>query len=176
MIRNLESKHYARLIEGGCWLVFVTLAAIYTFDFDDPLPVYRWGPAHWPRVVLFGMFVSAIYLLYTDFRRRDHRQKTSKDPQIAVEISAKVRMVLIFAVPLMYTVLMHRMGFLLVTPFFLFVYMMLMGVNRLRTLILMTVGIYSALVLVFVKLIFTYLPPGIGVFNTINGKFLGLIQ
>jgi hypothetical protein len=67
------------------------------------------------------------------------------------------------------------MGFLIVTPFFLFFYMWLMGVQRLRTLIIVTIGIYTAIIVVFVKLIFTYLPPGAGIFNAINGKILGLL-
>jgi len=68
------------------------------------------------------------------------------------------------------------MGFLLVTPFFLFTYMWVVGVKRLKTLIITTLCFYAAIVVIFVKLIFTYLPPGAGVFNTINGYLLRILQ
>ncbi len=166
------------LLEAGGWLLFILLAYIYTFQFDGPLPVYDWGPSHWPRVILLCMFAASLRLLYRDWRQSGLSSKsagqTSEEEEL--DTSVKVRMVLIFVVPVLYTFLMHKMGFLLITPFFLFGYMWLMGVSRIRTLIILTVCIYSALVLIFVKLIFTYLPPGAGIFNTLNGKFLGLLM
>lgn len=170
-------KRYSHLIEGLSWLLFVVLAGIYTFEFDDPLPVYEWGPAHWPRVVLLSMFVASCWLIYVEYRKGRAAKGQTKDSKAEeMPMSIRVRMVFIFSLPVVYAFLIHKMGFLLVTPFFLFAYMWLMGVNRLRTLIIMTVGIYSAIVIIFVKLIFTYLPPGAGVFNTINGTILGLLQ
>ena len=174
-------SRWAYLLEAGVWLVFVLLAFIYTFQFDDPLPVYDWGPAHWPRVILLCMFAASLRLLYRDWRQsgfliQSAGRESDGDNSTQLETSIKIRMVLIFVVPVLYTFLMHKMGFLLVTPFFLFGYMWLMGVQRIRTLIVLTICIYSALVLIFVKLIFTYLPPGAGIFNALNGKFLGLLM
>ena len=175
-----DHNRLASLIEAGGWLAFVGLAFFYTFQFDGPLHVYKWGAAHWPRMVLLGMFIAACWLLYFDWLRsgmtlRDDNGEEDDETSGTLTISARVRMILIFTVPVIYTFLMHKMGFLLVTPFFLFFYMWLMGVQRLRTLIIVTIGIYTALVVVFVKLIFTYLPPGAGIFNAINGKILGLL-
>ncbi|MDE0309629.1 MAG: tripartite tricarboxylate transporter TctB family protein [Acidiferrobacterales bacterium] len=176
-----ERSRWTYLLEAGGWLLFILLAFIYTFQFDGPLPVYDWGPAHWPRVILLCMLAASLRLLYRDWRQsslslQSTTQTAGDDDFARLETSVKIRMVLVFAVPVLYTFLMHKMGFLLVTPFFLFGYMWLMGVRRLRTLIILTTCIYSALVLVFVKLIFTYLPPGAGVFNTLNGKFLGILM
>ena len=174
-------SRWVYLLEAGVWLVFVLLAFIYTFQFDDPLPVYDWGPAHWPRVILLCMFAASLRLLYRDWRQsgfliHSAGRASDGDNSTQLETSIKIRMVLIFVVPVLYTFLMHKMGFLLVTPFFLFGYMWLMGVQRIRTLFILTICIYSALVLIFVKLIFTYLPPGAGIFNALNGKFLGLLM
>lgn len=169
-------KRYSHQIEGIVWLVFVLLAAAYTFDFDDPLPVYEWGPAHWPRVVLFGMFVACLWLLFVESRKKEDSEEVVTTPKTKIDSSTRVRMVLIFGLPVLYSFLIHRMGFLLITPFFLGLYMWVVGVRKIRTLIVMTVGIYAALLLIFVKLIFTYLPPGAGVFNTINGHILRVLQ
>ncbi len=169
------------LIESFCWLLFVLAAFIYTFQFDDPLPVYDWGPAHWPRVILFCMFAASLRLLYRDWRLSSgpsgqRPSDSAADDPDDVDTSVRLKVVLIFAIPVLFTFLIHKMGFLLVTPFFLCGYMWLMGVHSIRRLILLTVCIYSAIVLIFVKLIFTYLPPGAGVFNSLNGKILGLLM
>lgn len=169
-------KRNSHLIEGIVWLVFVLLAAAYTFDFDDPLPVYEWGPAHWPRVVLFGMFVACLWLLFVESRKKEDSEKVAQTPKTKIDVSTRVHMVLIFGLPVLYSFLIHRMGFLLITPFFLGLYMWVVGVKKIRTLIIMTVGIYAAILIIFVKLIFTYLPPGAGVFNTINGYILRVLQ
>ena len=176
---NRTASRLSSLIEAGCWLTFIFLAFLYTFDFDDPLPVYDLGPAHWPRMVLLGMLIAGSTLLYSDWKKRHQSvQKDSVDNRNVTQtsMSLQIRILLIFVLPVFYTFLIHKLGFLLVTPFFLFVYMWLIGVNRLKTLIVCTLGIYAALVIIFVKLIFTYLPPGAGIFNTINGKILGLLM
>ena len=175
------TRNFTPLVEAGSWLLLILLAFIYTFQFDDPLPVYDWGPAHWPRMVLFGMFAAASWLLYLGWRQSNRVSARDVKSSVQDDVdqltgSARVRVILLFATPIIYTILIHQMGFLLITPFFLFGYMILMGVRRLRTLILVTVGIYTMLVIVFVKLIFTYLPPGHGVFNQLNGHFLGLLS
>lgn len=165
------------LAEPLAWLTLVLLAFIYTFQFDDPLPVYEWGPAHWPRVVLFGLFSAASWLLYAQCRRAgapaiQEMRESVEDDLDQLQGAARIRIGLIFVLPVFYTFFIHKMGFLLITPFFLFAYMWLMGVRKLRTLIIITVSVSAGIALVFVKLIFTYLPPGAGVFNTINGYIL----
>ncbi len=169
-------KRFSHLLEGAAWMVFILLAAAYTFDFDDPLQVYEWGPAHWPRVVLFGMFLACTWLLLVESRKKEPEEKSSERVFADFDLPTKVRMVLLFSLPVLYAFLIHKMGFLLITPFFLGIYMWIVGVKKIRTLIIMTVAIYSAIVIIFIKLIFTYLPPGAGVFNTLNGHFLRILQ
>jgi len=71
---------------------------------------------------------------------------------------------------------MHYFGFLLTTPVFLAVYMVVLGVKRLRTVAVITVALSALLLVIFVKLVFTPLPQGAGVFNSINGEIIGLVQ
>ncbi len=170
---------FAPFAESIVWLLFVFLAFIYTFQFDDPLPVYELGPAHWPRMVLGIMLIAAIGLLYFQIREfqnsRSKVHKSKEESDDGITVSANVRIALLFILPIFYTYLIHKMGFLLVTPFFLAGYMWLMGVRKWRTLVIVTVSVYAAIIIVFIRLIFTYLPPGAGVFNTINGMILGLV-
>ena len=170
------------LSEGIAWCLLLLFAFLYTFQFDDPLPVYEFGPAHWPRVILFGMLLAAAWLLYTE-TWLGIRQEPTGVVEGADTISdedlptvSRTRIVLIFGLPLLYTYLIHKLGFILVTPFFLFCYMIVMGVRRIRTLIIITVCLYTAILIIFVKLIFTYLPPGVGIFHTINGTIVGWLS
>ncbi len=175
---NTSDRSVVPLIEGVAWLLFVLFAFIYTFQFDDPLPVYDLGPAYWPRLVLGIMFVASLSLMYSrirEYRSYSQNLEVDKEQSELIARSANLRVALIFITPVLYAYLIHKMGFLLVTPFFLCGYMWLVGVRSWRTLIIMTVSIYAAIVIVFVKLIFTYLPPGAGVFHKINGMIIGLI-
>ena len=170
------------LSEGIAWLLLLIFAFLYTFQFDDPLPVYDFGPAHWPRVILCGMLLAAAWLLYSEtllgVRQEESGVVEGGDTlgDENVRTVSRTRIVLIFGLPLVYTVLIHKLGFIVVTPFFLFCYMIVMGVRRIRTLIIVTVCLYTAILLIFVKLIFTYLPPGVGIFHTINGTIVGWLS
>ena len=166
--KNSNQSSKMSLIEGAGWLLFVIFAFIYTFQFDDPLPVYDLGPAFWPRIVLAIMFIAAVGMLYPIVRHyrgsSSRMDQTTTNQDDVLERSMQIRIALLFILPIFYTYLIHKMGFLLVTPFFLCGYMWLMGVRRWSTLAIMTVSIYAAIVLVFVKLIFTYLPTGLAFF------------
>jgi hypothetical protein len=98
------------------------------------------------------------------------------EPPADVAVEFSPRLVAIVVLPLVYVYAMHKLGFLLVTPVFLPAFMYLLGVRRWRTLVLTTVGFYAAIVLLFVKLIFTPLPQGAGFFHSLNGQLIGLIQ
>ena len=176
MFNQVTSGRRSALIESGCWFIFALLAYTYTFQFDDIQIVYELGPAHWPRMILVGILIASGLSIYANFRARQTPvEGENSDTKSSTDKSTQIRIALIFTVPILYTYLIHKIGFLLITPLFLFAYLRLMGIVRLRTLILTTVGVYAMLVLVFVKLIFTYLPPGAGIFHTINGYILGFL-
>jgi hypothetical protein len=47
------------LVEFGLWLTLAVGAFFLTFDFDQPLDVYRFGAANWPRVLILALAVGA---------------------------------------------------------------------------------------------------------------------
>lgn len=168
-------------LEAIVWIVFATAAFFFTFEFDGPLPTYEFGAAFWPRVVLAGIMVAAGVLLVGSLLLGDGKSSSAVDPRLtdalpedASHVTRKT--VIIFAVPLLYVYAIHKLGFLLVTPFFLMGYMFLLGVRSRVMLLSVTFGLYIAIVVIFVKLIFTPLPQGSGYFYTLNGHLLGLIQ
>lgn len=168
-------------VEAVVWLAFAIVAFFVTFEFDGPLPTFEFGAAFWPRAVIAGVIVAAVILLVTSHFTGagepgaviDERM-TDALPEDAAHVTKKT--LVIFAAPLVYVYAIHQVGFLLVTPIFLLGYMYLLGVRRWMTLIAVTVGFYGAMLLIFVKLIYTPLPQGAGFFHSLNGQLIGLIQ
>jgi hypothetical protein len=166
--------------EPVAWLIFSAAAYYLTLEFDGPLPTFVLGAAFWPRVVIAILAVAACILLasrYVQGRTREASETKSAyfdDSSGLGQLSPST--VAMFALPLIWVYGMHKLGFLLVTPFFLFAVTWLLGVRRLKTLIGFSLGFYAILVLVFYKLIFTPLPMGAGWFNALNGELLALIQ
>ncbi len=152
-----------------------------TFDFMGPLSNFKWGAAFWPQMILSGIIVVAVILgavtyLYKPIGNTGkvdlQRQKLENDSPPAITAKS----VAIFLIPLVYVFSMHQLGFFLVTPIFLPLYMYLMGVRKIRTLVLVTAGLYSVIIFLFVALVFTPLPQGAGYFHSLNGQFIGLFQ
>ncbi len=173
------------VVEAIAWLVFAGGAFALTFNFDDPLPTYRLGPAFWPRMLIIGIAIAAIGLLFRPFMQLVRQQVEDAEParEDAVdsrhekaERTVTLETLAVLLVPIVYVYFIHQFGFYLVTPFFLAGYMYLLGVRNWFTMVVVTVGLYALIVLVFVKLIFTPLPPGAGIFYTLNGQFIGLLQ
>ncbi|MFQ5765794.1 MAG: tripartite tricarboxylate transporter TctB family protein, partial [Rhodospirillales bacterium] len=169
------------LVEAVIWLAFAIAAFIVTFEFDGPLPTFELGAAFWPRVVIAGVIVSAGVLLVTRLFAGAGEPEPAIDermtdalPEDAAHVTKKT--LAIFVIPLVYVYAIHKLGFLLITPIFLLGYMYLLGVRRWVTLIAVTAGFYGAVVLIFLKLIFTPLPQGAGFFHSLNGQLIGLIQ
>ena len=169
------------VVESIAWMVFAVAAFAVTFSFDGPLPTYEFGAAMWPRLVAVGIFVAAGILLWTrlsDATEPGDLPADERDTDTPPETEPKVtiKTVAIFLVPIVYVAAIHKLGFLLATPFFLFGYMYFLGVRKWRTLFGVTIGFYATVVLIFVKVIFTPLPQGAGIFHTLNGHLLGFLQ
>ena len=166
--------------EALAWLAFAGFAYWVLQGFDRPSVHFDLGAAFWPKVIVAVLFMSGVILLISRFfpqsRKIDaeHIAYIEETPDDAAQFSW--RLVAIAIVPLIWTLAMHKMGFLLVTPFFLVAFTWLMGVRKWSTILTYSLIFYSLLVVVFYKLIFTSLPMGGGFFNTINGELIGLIQ
>ena len=66
----------------------------------------------------------------------------------------------IFLVPLLYLWFMRRMGFFVLTPFFVLLYLWVLDVRRWRYLITVSFSIYALVLLIFTRLFYIALPVG----------------
>ena len=184
----------ARAAEGLIWLTFAALAYFLTYEFDQPLRGYALGATTWPRAIILMIGLGAVGLLVSRLlnpgsetdRRADLDSSFETEGEGAPSPAASTaefwrqalepKRLLSFGLPLVYVAAMHRFGFLFVSPVFLLAYMYLFGYRRWRVLIAVNLAIYALVLLVFVRLLYTHFPPGLGVFHSLTGRFVDFIQ
>jgi hypothetical protein len=169
------------LSEAGFWLAFAALAYVLAIDFDKPLPTFVLGAAHWPHVIITVILISASVLIASQFLHGAPKLVDDVTDQVFDEAENNVgplsiQTIAMFILPLLWVYGMHKLGFLVITPFFLLICTWVMGVRSWKVLLAFTAGFYAVTVFVFYKLIFTPLPMGAGWFHSLNGEIIGLIQ
>ena len=178
----------ARAAEGLIWLAFAALAYFLTYEFDRPLRGYALGATTWPRSIILMIGLGAVGLLVSGLLNPGGTADRSADldssfdtqtPAAPAEFwrqALEPKRLLTFGLPLVYVAAMHRFGFLFVSPVFLFAYMILFGYRKWPVLIAVNLAIYALVLLVFVRLLYTHFPPGLGVFHSLTGRFVDAIQ
>jgi hypothetical protein len=165
--------------ESIFWIFFLLILLWLSKDFDKPLRYFPLGAAFWPKVVIYFMAIASAILFSSSFITRiEAGNPQNSYLEEAPEDIAGVgwRTFSIFITPLVWALIMHKVGFLLTAPFFIILFTRFMGVTDWRILFSYTICFYSVIVLVFYKLIFTPLPMGAGYFHTITGELMGLMQ
>jgi hypothetical protein len=174
------------LMEIGTWIAITAVAFGLTFQFNEPLQQYRYGAAGWPRAIIYGIaFFALMQMLWRFFSPErkgvikgmggDH--SAAAPPLEARSIQVHLKHAATFAAPLLYLYLMSRMGFYILTPFFIAGYMRLLGEVKLRHLVGTTLFIYALTLLIFLELLFVPLPvgnwPG---FYEVSSLFVSMIK
>ena len=176
--KRLYLKSRRDCLGAAAWLVLVATGLVMSLEFDEVQPGYDLTAAFWPRVILIVAGIFAVVLLASSVsatpRSGEAAPATGEAEGSARRINLHV--LVVFAVPLLYVYAMHKIGFLLVTPVFLPLYMYVLGVRRWPVLAGVTIFLYALIVVVFVKLVFTPLPQGAGFFHSLNGELMGLLQ
>ena len=183
----------ARAAEGLIWLAFAALAYFLTYEFDQPLRGYALGATTWPRAIILMIGLGAVGLLVSGLLKPGAETDRSADLDSSFDAESEAsppaastaefwrqalepKRLLSFGLPLVYVAAMHRFGFLFVSPVFLLAYMYLFGYRKWRVLITVNLAIYALVLLVFVRLLYTHFPPGLGIFHSLTGRFVDFIQ
>lgn len=170
-------------LEAGVWLTLAAIAYGLTYQFDEPLEVYRFGAASWPRVLI--LLVAGVALCQMASRLGWFGRTHAPPPELSARLADRghtgiethLKRVAAFALPLVYLFLLPRAGYYAVTPFFLSGYMYILGERRLRHLVGSALLIYALVLLVFTKLFFVPLPVGVWPgFYEFSNWFLSRIQ
>lgn len=163
-------RRKAFIIEFLIWLTLSILAYSLTFSFDDPLVTYRYGAASWPRTIILAIAVFAsieTILSFLAFRRNAPPKATvmegAKEEESEKTVSGTIvtlKRLATFAVPLVFLLMIPRMGYYVSAPFFIAGFMLFLGERRIIHLVVTSLLIYAVTLFVFTKLLFVPLPEG----------------
>ncbi len=158
-------------LEWGFWVVLAAAGYWLTFDFGEPLDIYRFGASGWPQFILVCIVVGATLQLILGLQkgRRDAAgpaidSETAGEADGEAEAPARLPvsplLLGIFILPLAYLLLLPRTGFFFTTPFFILAFLWILQVRRPRLLIGVTATVYGLVLLIFVRLFYVALPVG----------------
>jgi len=65
---NLKRGH---LVEAGLWLGLCLFLYVFSFGFDKPIEIYKFGASAWPRAIILLMAIAALGQLYHQWKYGD---------------------------------------------------------------------------------------------------------
>lgn len=178
---NPEDSRQALPQAGSARIYFETLtllaiaagAWIYSGSFAGQDPLFRWGPEFWPRVVASALAVLALVQFWDHYQTRRWHQRANAESSLSAGPRAGEenqperlawkklpRLAMTIGLPVIFLLLMTRIGFLFAAPIFIVTMMLHFGVRSILHLTVTATGIYLLFVAVFVKLLGVPLPTG----------------
>jgi hypothetical protein len=65
---NLKPGH---LVEAGLWFALCLFLYAFSFEFERPIEIYKFGASAWPRAIILLMAIAAIGQLYHQWKYGD---------------------------------------------------------------------------------------------------------
>lgn len=160
---NLTRAH---LIETGIWLFIFIVFFGFSFEFNKPIEIYIFGATGWPRSILFLLILVGAGNLYYAWNNGSETQKgrvgfSEESSEVTYDSMGQViKTSFILLLPLVYAILLKPVGFYAATPFFIALIMLAWGERRIGKIMLVTLIIYSFLIILFMFLLNAPLPQG----------------
>ncbi len=172
------------IFEAIFWATLAAVAFAFSYQFDDVIPEYRYGAIGWPRVLVLAVVLFASIQTIWSLLQLHKKGTIGQIEEQYVDLTSKATGTIVhlkrlanFSLPFLYLFLMPRMGFYILTPFFIAGYMMLLGEKRLLIVVGTTLLFYSLAIIIFVKLLYVPFPvgnwPG---FYDINTYFVSILK
>lgn len=164
---NAMGKHRTSdVIEAIFWLALAVIFFSVSFQFNQPIEIYKFGATGWPRVILFLTAVVAIGNFYQAYTKGAVAQKGRVGASEEAEtvhyksFSQYLQTAWLLILPLIYAVTLKPVGFYCGTPFFIALIMVAWGERRVSFIIYNTLIIYGLLLLLFMVVLNAPLPQG----------------
>ena len=115
---QLDKSH---MIEAGIWSLIVAIFFGYTFEFNQPIEIYKFGATGWPRVIILLLLLVTLGNLLHQFRNGSAIQKgrvgiaeTDEAPTDYTNPAtlAKIIAILLAVAPLVFPALLNALGLL----------------------------------------------------------------
>ena len=160
-------KHRAAdVIEVIFWLALAVIFFSVSFQFNQPIEIYKFGATGWPRVILFLTAAVAIGNFYQAYTKGAVAQKGRVGASEEAEtvhyksFSQYLQTAWLLILPLIYAMTLKPVGFYCGTPFFIALIMVAWGERRVSFIIYNTLIIYGLLLLLFMVVLNAPLPQG----------------
>ncbi len=156
----------SHMLEAVIWLVIVLIAFLYSFEFNQPIEIYRFGATAWPRVVTGLLLLAALGNLYYQFKYGSAAEKGRvgiSDSDEGTDFSdgaARAKMLAVLLTPFLFAWLLKPVGIYFAAPFFIALIMWLFGERRIKALLGMTFCIYLIFLVLFLVILNAPLPQG----------------
>lgn len=154
------------VIEAIFWLALAVIFFSVSFQFNQPIEIYKFGATGWPRVILFLTAVVAIGNFYQAYTKGAVAQKGRVGASEEAEtvhyksFSQYLQTAWLLILPLIYAMTLKPVGFYCGTPFFIALIMVAWGERRVSFIIYNTLIIYGLLLLLFMVVLNAPLPQG----------------
>lgn len=154
------TRHKDIWAEWCLWIAIALVGFHFTGEFDEELDVYKWGATGWPRVVLFGLGAGASLQLLLHLRTRRKRPTVPDLPDDLRPKFVQPRLLVVFALSLLFLYLIPMTGFYVTTPAYLLVLLWLLEVRSLKAILLTITIIMAVILLLFTRYLYVALPVG----------------
>lgn len=148
-------------------VIFIGIVAVfygYTFEFNQPIEIYRFGATAWPRVVLLLLLIATLGNIWFQYKHGSASQATigqndDDGPDFSTPGSLS-RMIAVLLTPFIFAWMLKPVGIYSAAPFFIAAIIWLFGERRWKAILIMTVVIYVVFIGLFLVILNAPLPQG----------------
>lgn len=160
---KLERSHF---IETAIWLLFFVVFFIASFEFNQPIEIYKFGATGWPRTILLMLVLVGLGNLYYAYLNGNALQKgrvgiadddSEKQPY---DRQTLIRVITALGTPFLYAVSLKPIGFYSATPLFIVAIVIIFGERRPSRVLYVTLFIYILIMMIFMVILNAPLPQG----------------
>ena len=151
------------LIEAAVFLLLVLIFYGFSFRFNQPIEIYRYGATAWPRVVIGFLLLATLGNIWFQYNNGSSAQGTigaSDDEADLSDPSTVRRMAAVLLTPFVFAWLLKPVGIYFSAPFFIAAIIWLFGERRWKAILIMTVIIYVLFIGLFLVILNAPLPQG----------------
>ena len=157
----------AHLIETAVWSLIALVFFSYTFEFNHPIEIYKFGATGWPRVILLLLLLVTAGNFFHQYRHGSAVQKgrvgiaETDDTETDYSNPATLlKVASILLTPFIFAYLLKPVGMYSGAPIFIALVIYLFGERRWKWILGITLLIYAILLGLFVVVLNAPLPQG----------------
>jgi len=163
-VGKLTKSH---LVETAVWALIALVFFGYSFEFNQPIEIYKFGATGWPRVILLLLLLVTAGNLYHQFHNGSAVQKgrvgiaETEDAETDYSDPATLaKIICILFTPFIFAYLLKPVGMYAGAPFFIALVIWLFGERRWQRILGVTLLIYAILLGLFMVALNAPLPQG----------------